>query len=116
MASIKMQGRLGAVETANRVMEGVLASGVSCELVDSVVRNLGGISVYIMVFEKYYMRASNRASLTVVVTGDAYSSSVDAIGSGGGQGAVFKFSYGAENSFVSTVEQVLTRLGFSIAL
>lgn len=115
MASIQMQGRLGAVETANRVMEGVLASGMSCELVDSVVRNLGGISVYIMVFEKYFFRVSNRASLTVVVTGDAYCSTVDAIGSGGGTGAVFRASYGAEGSFVGTVEQVLTREGFIIA-
>lgn len=112
MASIMMQGKMGVVETANCIMEGVLASGISCELVDSVIRNIDGKPIYIMVFEKYYMRSSNRTSLTVLVTGDHYCTTVDAIGSGGGQGAFFKLSYGAENSFVGTVENILIKNGF----
>jgi len=40
------------------------------------------------------MRSSNRASLTVVVTGRDNQVQVDAIGSGGGQGALFSFSWG----------------------
>lgn len=112
MATIMMKGAMGAARTANSIMEGVLASGLSCELVDSINRRIGDHLVYIMVFEKYYMRASNRASLTVVVTGDAYSCTVDAIGAGGGQGALFKLSYGAEDSFVSVVENILLHNGF----
>jgi hypothetical protein len=66
-----------------------------------------------MVFEKYFMRASNRASCTVVLTGQG-ARSVDAIGSGGGQGALFSFSWGAEDSFVSTVSGSSMRLVFDI--
>jgi hypothetical protein len=65
-----------------------------------------------MVFEKYFMRASNRASLTVMVSGEGETVCVDAIGSGGGQGAIFKFSWGAEEGFVGTVEKILAGCGF----
>ena len=112
MASLTMRGNVGAGHTANAIMEGVLASGISCELVDSVNRQIGGTLMHIMVFEKYYMRASNRASLTVVVTGDVFSCVVDAISSGGGQGVIFKLSYGAEHDFVSVVEKILYPNGF----
>ena len=112
MASIMMKGYMGATRTANTIMEGVLASGLSCELIGSASRRVGGEFLYIMVFEKYYMRASNMASLTVVVTGDEILSNVNVIGSGGGKRPVFKFSFGAEESFVGTVEVILRRNGF----
>ena len=112
MASLTMKGYMGATRTANTIMEGVLASGLSCELVGSVSRRMGGEAIYIMVFEKYYMRASNIASLTAVVTGDGTVSTVDVISSGGGKSPIFKFSFGAEESFVGTVEVILRRNGF----
>ena len=66
----------------------------------------------VMVFEKYFMRASNRVSLTVVVSGSEGEVQVDAIGSGGGQGAIFSFSWGAEESFAGTVQRILNENGF----
>jgi hypothetical protein len=38
---------------------------------------------------------------------------VDAVGSGGGQGALFRFSWGAEENFVGTVARVLQGHGFN---
>lgn len=45
----------------------------------------------LLVFEKYYMRASNRASLTVMLTQNEDMIYIDAIGSDGGQGACLVF-------------------------
>lgn len=107
-----MNGKGNADGIATLLKEEIARSGLSCELVDHVVRRAGGITIHVMVFEKYYWRASNRASLTVVVSGDDANVAVDAIGAGGGQGPIFKFSWGAEESFTGTVEHVLRPLGF----
>ena len=107
-----MQGQGNVHHVACLLREQITASGLSCEQVGETRRQIEGISVYVMVFEKYYMRASNRASLTVVVSGDEQEVCVDAIGSGGGQGAIFRFSWGAEDSLVGTVEDILRRNGF----
>lgn len=112
MASISLSGMGSTPEIERLLANEITASGLSCELVDSVRYALGSQSVCVMVFEKYYMRASNRASLTVVVSADGDRVLVDAIGSGGGTGALLNFSWGAEDSFVGTVERILRPLGF----
>ncbi len=112
MAKTTLYGTGSATQVADMLAERVQASGLSCSLVDSMHRNLGDGAVLVLVFEKYFMRSSNRASLTVVVTGRDNQVQVDAIGSGGGQGALFSFSWGAEDSFVGTVEDILLEAGF----
>jgi hypothetical protein len=69
-------------------------------------------TVYLLVFEKYFFRASNRASLTVLLIGDQQQTTVRSIGSGGGQGIFFRFSYGAESSFANQVTKLLSTHGF----
>lgn len=113
MASLSMTGKGSAAQIASMLMNEIPNSGMSCELVDSVRRTVGGSSLYVMVFEKYYWRASNRASLTVVISGaDDDTVFVDAIGSGGGQGPIFKMSWSAEDDFVGTVAHILQPRGF----
>ena len=112
MASLSLSGTGNADDIARIISHEMQNSALSCELVDMVTRSLDGMQVYVMVFEKYYMRASNRASLTVVVSGKNGNVYVDAIGSGGGQGVIFKFSWGAEKSFIGDVEDILRRHGF----
>lgn len=107
-----MTGRGSVDAVAALLTEHVPRSGLSCELVESVRRDVGRSSAYLLVFEKYYMRAGNRASLTVMVTGDNGEVYVDAVGSGGGQGALFRFSWGAEEDFVGTVADILREQGF----
>ena len=86
--------------------------GMSCSLVDEVHRQIGNSDLYVMVFEKYYARASNRVSLTISVCAFEDEVMVDAISSGGGQGAFFKFSWGAEDDFLDGVEQALREYNF----
>lgn len=112
MAGLSMSGRGSVEAVADLLTEEIQRSAMSCQLVDEVRCIVGGYPVRVMVFDKYYMRVKNRASLTVVVTGENGSVRVDAIGSGGGQGAVFSFSWGAEENFVTTVEDILRAQGF----
>jgi hypothetical protein len=107
-----MTGTGNAWEIANILIAEVQNSAMSCQLVDRISRNLGKITYDLLVFEKYYMRSSNRASLSVCVIGHGAEVLVDAVGAGGGQGVFFKFSWGAEENFVDVVRQVLSPRGF----
>ncbi|QSX09172.1 hypothetical protein J0B03_03630 [Alkalibacter rhizosphaerae] len=113
MARLSMEGRGNGEELANQIAMEIGESGMSVELVDSVTRQVGDVTIYIMVFEKYFMRSSNRASLTVVLTCRQDQIQVDAIGAGGGQGVFLRFSWGAEESFVGVLERILRRENFA---
>lgn len=113
MASISLQGTGNLSIIMNAIQSSVLNSGMSCELVDQKNHNYNNGSVTLMVFEKYYMRSSNRASLSVLITQIGNSILVDAIASGGGQGAVFKFSWGVEDDFLNPVIDALKQFDFS---
>ncbi len=110
MAKISLRGRGTTPDIARVINEGL--GGGMCSLIDSVVVNTGGDPTYVMVFEKYYMRVSNRASLTVVVAGANGMVTVDAIGTGGGQGMIFRFSWGADEDFAESVARLLEPMGF----
>lgn len=116
MAQLSMRGSLSFSETADIIKTGVVNSAVSAELVDVINRTSadGDTLIKMMAFEKYYWRSSNRASLTVLISGRDGDVYVDAIGAGGGQGIVFKLSWGAEEDFVGTVRRILEARGFVI--
>jgi hypothetical protein len=112
MASLSMKGTGDAQEIANVLISGVQNSAMSCQLVDRISRSLDDFTYDLLVFEKYYMRSSNRASLSVCVIGRGAEVIVDAVGAGGGQGVLFRFSWGAEENFVNVVRQLLSPMGF----
>ena len=97
---------------ANCIVNGFSDSGVSCELVERVDRRQNGVAATTLVFEKYMWRAGNRASLTVTLFSGGETVYVDAIGSGGGTGVFFSFSWGAEDALVSTVDDILRSAGY----
>ena len=96
----------------SRLKSAVTNSGASVNLVDSTFLKIGETSVNVSVYDKYYMRNSNRASLTLTVAGDENDVYVSAIGAGGGSGAVFNFSWGAESDFVETVINAMRGMGY----
>jgi len=110
--AVSMSGSGTPEGIADTIIEGVTSSGASCELVDRIDRSLENGKVILLVFEKYYMRSSNRASLTVMITGLFGSVNVDAVGAGGGTGVFLRFSWGTEESFESTVRDILADIGF----
>lgn len=107
MAKYERQIRARASALSNYLDEGIRSSGMSVELVDSSVDRVGSVTVRLFVYDKYYMRNSSRASLTLQIIGDDNNSYVTAIGAGGGNGSFLNFSYGAEEDFVSVVESLL---------
>ena len=116
MAKITLQGT-GTVGGVSRLLqERIPESGISCTLVERVSRRFSGGTAELLVFEKYYMRNSSRASLSVLISGPEGNTPgtviVDAIGAGGGQGALFSFSWGAEEAFAGIVEKILEPEGF----
>lgn len=95
-------------QAAQLVRQRVEASGSSVELVGEYVnRSPDGREVILLVFEKYYLRNSGRASLSVVLESLNHQTWVGYLGSGGGQGALFKFDWGTAQDFASVVGAAL---------
>ncbi|MFW6318666.1 MAG: DUF6054 family protein [Bacillota bacterium] len=64
---------------------------------------------YFMVVEKFFLRNSSRASLSILmIENDIALTTIHAIGSGGGQGMFFKFDWGAKESFENAIPKILS--------
>lgn len=87
--------------------ECILRSADSMNLVDSSTMILGDTQVAVRVYDKYFFRNGNRASLTLTVAGKGDDLRVSAIGAGGGSGIVFNFSLGAETAMVDVVKSAV---------
>lgn len=96
----------------SRLNRAVMDSAVSINPVDESRFTCGETSVIVSVYDKYYMRNGNRASLTLTVAGCGDAVYVSAIGAGGGQGVFLNFSWGAEENFVSVVAQAMADMGY----
>mgnify|MGYP001496420894 CR=1 FL=1 len=79
-------------------------SGVSMNLVDESNYVAGDTKIAVRVYDKYFMRNGNRASLSLTVAGHGNDLYISAIGAGGGQGVFLNFSLGAEDDMVAIVE------------
>ncbi|MFP4478026.1 MAG: DUF6054 family protein [Candidatus Izemoplasmatales bacterium] len=67
-------------------------------------------NTYFIVVEKFFYRTSNRASLSIVITEfDEYTSIIEAVGAGGGQGWIFKFDWGVKNKFERAIPNILSQ-------
>ncbi len=95
-------------QAAQVVRQRVSASGTSVECVGEYVnRAPDGREVIMLVFEKYFMRNSSRASLSVVLESLNEQTWVGYVGSGGGQGALFSFDWGTAADFAGEVTAAL---------
>lgn len=112
MADRLLEGKGNSEEIVNGIVQAVTSSGLSAEIVSETSYNINNVSISLLVFEKYYMRVKNRLSLTVMIIGEQDNIKVNVIGSGGGQGALFKFTWGSESSFADTVVDFLINKGF----
>ena len=62
---------------------------------------------YLFIVEKFFFRTSNRATLTALLTKDDDYCKAVIVGSGGGQGMIFKFDWGASSSFENSILGIL---------
>ena len=99
--------RLSLKEVVRYITKGVLNEGTSNEIVSEYGDLYGDQGFYMIVFEKYYMRAGNRASLTVLMHKVDNKVKIFSVGSGGGQGTIFSFDWGASDKFESLPRRIL---------
>jgi hypothetical protein len=92
---------------ADTVAKYVEASAMSAELKDRHDMTGNGCSAVTMVFEKYFMRNSSRASLTVAIDDLGGKTRVHTVGSGGGESTFFGFDWGAGQNFEGNVREAL---------
>ncbi len=97
---------------SEQLNDDILNSAFSMNLVDEAYDSYGGCEIIIKVYDKYYMRNSSRASLTLTLFSKGEHVFVSAIGSGGGTGAIIRFDWGAENNMTSIVEESLYKMGY----
>lgn len=65
---------------------------------------MGDTKITVRVYDKYFFRNGNRASLSVTVVGNNDHIFISAIGAGGGQGIFINFSLGAETEMMRIVK------------
>jgi len=83
--------------------EVIFKSGLSIELVDKSNYEDENVKMAVRVYDKYFMRNSSRASLNVTIIDSGREVFISAIGAGGGNGAIFNFSLGAESELTKVV-------------
>ncbi|USK56236.1 DUF6054 family protein [Cytobacillus solani] len=85
-------------------------SGISMKLVDESNYMMGTTKIAVLVYDKYFMRNGNRASLSLTIVGDNGNIFISAIGGGGGSGVFLNFSLGAENEMVEIVQKSVEQM------
>lgn len=100
--------KLTPSDAERRITDQVVNGSASGELIDRYESvHDEDQRLIVLVFEKYFMRNSSRASLTVTIENLRDVTNVHAVGSGGGQGMIFKFDWGAADSFVNQVTKAV---------
>lgn len=100
MASNQISVNLFPKDAAKLVCDYVIDKSMSSELIDNyTVYDCNGVSCIVLVFERYYWRAGNRLTLTIVIDNLNGITNVRSIGSGGGEGFFTSFDWGASSNF-----------------
>ena len=94
-------------QCCDMIYDAVVNGSITGELLDChTIQVPGGQQCVVMVYEKHYLRAGNRLTLTVTIDDITGGTRVHAVGGGGGEG-LFQFDWGAVSSFTGVVEEVL---------
>lgn len=85
--------------------------GVSVKLVAENAVTVEKVEVTTRVYEKFFLRSSSYASISLTVIGNQEEVIISAIGAAGGEG-LLNISWGAEKNFVTRLEKALIDQGF----
>lgn len=98
---------LSPQEAAQKVKNAVGGS-FSGQVLDEYVRSLpDGKEIIMILFEKYYMRSKNRATLTFLADNLEGKTKVHLSAGGGSEGVIFRFDWGAGASFNELAKSAL---------
>lgn len=109
MDQVNLTVSLSPKEAGDIIAKAIVEENTTGTLIDHYIRNCGEQQVVVIVLEKYFLRTSNRASMTVTIDNLDGSTIVHAVASGSSQGAFSRFDWGAGNSFVNSIRQSLLR-------
>ncbi len=89
-------------ETAKQIHDTIINDSVTGELIDEYVTDMGnGTEVIIQVYEKFYLRAENRLTLTIIIDNVTGKTHIHAISGGGGE--LFRCDGGASDDFEQSI-------------
>jgi hypothetical protein len=102
---------IGQFEKVVKHLENYIGnSGISMNLVDESNYTTGDTKIAVRVYDKYFARNGNRASLSLTVAGYGSNIFISAIGAGGGSGIFLNFSLGAEDDMVAIVQESIEQI------
>ncbi|WP_432361830.1 DUF6054 family protein [Sporosarcina sp. UB5] len=99
--------KISPKEAADTIQSEILRGSISGTLVDHYVRTAGPSEVHVLIMEKYYMRSSNRASVTATIDNFDGTTRVHVVAAGSSEGVFFRFDWGAGENFATSVERAL---------
>ena len=114
MAARNFRVNLTPNEAMETIKDWVLGRNVSGVLVDQYERKIDDKKVIVIILEKYYMRTSNRASLTVTIDNFEGVTNVHAVAAAESEG-ILRFECGAGKNFSNRVENALNRFKSQIS-
>jgi hypothetical protein len=80
----------------------------NAELVYEEFHDIGNGKYYgTLIFEKYFMRVSNRVALIVLINNLNGETQVTSVATGSSQGMIFNFDWGAADDFADSVRNIL---------
>ena len=109
-ATIRMTA---AKQTTLQEIHGKIHCIEGAELVSKSEYTVNGVTIWILVYEKYYYRSKGYTSVTVMVTEYGQEQTACIVSSGGGSG-IENWSLGANRNFAKAVVRVLESCGFSV--
>lgn len=113
MPRIIMKGNADSAEITKILKRHFSTETKHCSLIGEVSRSYGELNMNAMVFEKYYQKVTNKATLSLIVTGNKYTTIVDAIATTPGEGSMINFSWGTQEDFICVVIELLQKAGLS---
>ena len=84
------------------------------EQISKTVQSINGVTIWTLVYEKYYFRIGSYTSATIVLTEYGQEQTACVVSSGGGTGIV-NHSFGANGKFAKECVRALELCGFAIA-
>lgn len=83
------------------------------ELVSKTEQTIGSVSIWSLVYEKYFFRVGSYTSLAIVLTECGQEQTACVVASGGGSGIV-NASFGANRKYAAECVEVLEGCGFRV--
>jgi len=112
MSLVQLEGNYSLDQTLKIIKDELPKLGVSLEFVDEgYIESDTGLT-YLIVYEKYFMRVSNRVSLSIMLSEVKSKTQIVAIASGASQSVLFSFDWGSEEDFVSDFKRLMYEYNF----